>query len=88
MGFPGSSVGKESTCNTGDPGSIPALGISAGEGIGYLLQYSWASPVAQLVKNPPAMQEMWVQSLGWEDPLEKEKATHSSILAWRIPWTV
>ena len=47
-----------------------------------------ASLVAQLVKNPPAMQETWVQSLGWEDPLEKGKATHSSILAWRIPWTV
>ena len=61
---------------------------SAGEGIGYPLQYSWASLVAQLVKNPPAMQETWVRSLGWEDPLEKGKATHSSILAWRIPWTV
>ena len=47
-----------------------------------------ASLVAQLVKNPPAMRETWVCSLGWEDPLEKEKATHSSILAWRIPWTV
>ena len=47
-----------------------------------------ASLVAQLVKNPPVMQESWVQSLGWEDPLEKGKATHSSILAWRIPWTV
>ena len=47
-----------------------------------------ASLVAQLVKNPPAMQETWVQSLGWEDPLEKGKATHSSTLAWRIPWTV
>ena len=58
---------------------IPALGRSAGEGIGYPLQYSWASLVAQLVKNPPAMWETWV--------LEKEKATHSSILAWRIPWT-
>ena len=46
-----------------------------------------ASLVAQLVKNPPAMRETWVQSLGWEDPLEKGKATHSSILAWRIPWT-
>ena len=54
-----------------DPGSIPGLGRSAGEGIGYLLQYSWASPVAQLVKNPPAMWETWVRSLGWEDPLEK-----------------
>ena len=52
---------------------------------GYPLQYSWASLVAQLVKNPPAMQETWVQSLGWEDPLEKGKATHSGIVAWRIP---
>ena len=48
----------------------------------------WASLVAQLVKNLPAMQETWVQSLGWEDPLEKGKATHSSILVWRIPWIV
>ena len=47
-----------------------------------------ASPVAQLLKNPPAMWETWVQSLGWEDPLEKGKVTHSSILAWKIPWTV
>ena len=87
-GFPDSSVGKESAWNAGDPGLIPGLGRSPGEGIGYPLQYSWASLVAQLVKNPPAMQETWVQSLGWEDPLEKGKATHSSILAWRIPWTV
>ena len=56
--------------------------------IGYPLQYSRASQVAQLVKNPPAMRENWVRSLGWEDPLEKGMATHSSILAWRIPWTV
>ena len=83
-----SSVGKESACNAGDPGSIPGSGRSPGEGIGYPLQYSWASLVAQLVKNPPAMWETWFQSLGWGDPLEKEKATHSSILAWRIPWTV
>ena len=68
--------------------SIPGSGRSAGEGIGYALQYSWASLVVQLVKNPPAMRETWVQSLGQEDLLEKEKATHSSILAWRIPWTV
>ena len=88
MGFPHSSVGKESTCNAGDPGSIPGLGRSPGEGIGYPLQYSWASLVAQLGKNLPAMWETWVQSLGWEDPLEKGMATHSSILAWRIPWTV
>ena len=66
----------------------PGLGRSAVEGIGYPLQYSWASLVAQLVKNPPAMRETWVQSLGREDPLEKVKATHSSILAWRILWTV
>ena len=65
----------------GDPGSIPGSGRSAGEGIGYLLQYSWASLVAQLVKNPPAIPETWVQTLGWEDPLEKGKTTHSSILA-------
>ena len=58
------------------------------EGKGYPLQYSWASLVAQLVKNLPTMWETWVQLLGWEDPLEKGKATHSSILAWRIPWTV
>ena len=87
-GFPHSSVGKESTCNAGYPGSIPGLGRSAGERIGYPLQYSWASLVAQLAKNPPAMWETWVQSLVWEDPLEKGKATHSSILAWRIPWTI
>ena len=79
-GFSDSSVDKESACNSGDPGSIPGLGRSAGEGIGYPLQYSWASLVIQPVKNPPAMWETWVQSLGWEDPLEKEKATHSSIL--------
>ena len=52
----------------------------------YTLQYSWASLVAQLVKNLPAMRETWIESLGWKDPLEKGKATHSSILAWRIPW--
>ena len=87
LGFPGSSAGKESICNTGNPGSIPGSGRSTGEGIGYPLQHSWASFVAELVKDLPAMQETWVQSLGWEDPLEKGKATHSSILAWRITWT-
>ena len=71
MCFLDSSVGKESTCNAGDHGSIPGLGRSPGEGIGYPLQYSWAPLVAQLVKNLPAMWETWVQSLGWEDPLEK-----------------
>ena len=67
---------------------VPRSGRSTGEGIGYPLQYSWASLMAQLVKNLPAMREIWVQSLGWEDPLEKGKATHSSILAWRVSWTV
>ena len=88
VGFPDSLVGKESTCNAGDPSSIPGSGRFTGERIGYPLQNSWASLVAQLVKNPPAMWETWVQSLGLDDPLEKGKATHTSILAWRIPWTV
>ena len=87
-GFPDSSVGKDSICNAGDPGLISGSGRSAGKGIGYPLQYSWASLVAQLVKTLTAMWETWVRSLGWEDPLEKGKATHSSILAWRIPRTV
>ena len=78
-------MGKESACNAEDPGSIPGLGKSAGDGVRYPLQYSWASLV---VKNLPPMRQTWVRSLGWEDPLEKGKATHSSILASRIPWTV
>ena len=86
-GFPDSSAGKESACNSGDPGSIPRWGRSPGEGIGYALQYFWASLVAQMVKNPPAMWETWVQSLGWEDALEKGMAIHSSTLAWRT-WSV
>ena len=86
--LPGSSVGKESICYAGDPGSIPGSGRSSWEGICYPLQYYWASLVAQLVKNPLAVRETWVRSLGWEDPLEKGKATHSSSLGWRIPWTV
>ena len=115
LGFPSGSDGNVSVCNAGDPGSIPGLGRSPGEGTGYTPQYSgleenswtiqsmrsqrvgqdraififiWASPVAQLVKNPPAIQETWVRFLGWEDPLQKGKATHSSTLASRIPWTV
>ena len=75
LGFPGSSAGKESACNAGDPGSISELGRSPGEGVGYPLQYSWASLVTQLVKNPPTMWETGVRSLGWEDPLDKGKAT-------------
>ena len=86
--FPHCSFCKEPACNAGDPGLIPGWGRSAGEGIGYPLQYSWASLVVQTVKNLPATRETWVRSLGWEDPLQKGKATHSSILAWRIPWTV
>ena len=85
MGFPGSSAGKESSCNAGDPSSIPGSGRSSGEGMGYPLLYSWASPVAQMVKNLPAMWVTWGQSLGWEDPLDEGMATPSSILAWRIP---
>ena len=87
-GFPHSSVGKESACDAGNPGSIFGSGRSAGEGIGYPLQYSWASLVAQLVKNLPAMWDTWVRPLGWEDPLQKGKATQSNILAQRIPWIV
>ena len=63
--------GKGSACNAGDPGSIPGSGRSPGEGIGCPPQYSWASLVAQLGKNPPAMRETWVPPMGWEDPLEK-----------------
>ena len=72
MGFHDSSAGKESACNAG---LVPGLERSAGEGIGYPLQYSWASFGAQLVKKSAAMWETWVQSLGWEDPLEKGQAT-------------
>ena len=88
MDFPDSSAGKEPACNAGDPSLIPGLGRSTEERIGYPLQYSWASLMAQLVKNLPAMQETWVRSLGREDPLEKGKTAHSNILVWRIPWTV
>ena len=88
IGLPCGSAGEESACHVGDLRSIPRVGRSPGEGNGYPLQYFGASLVAQLVKNLPAVQETWVPSLGWEDPLEKGVATHSSILAWRIPWTV
>ena len=87
MGFPDSSVGKESACNAGDTGSVPEWGRSPREGLGYPLQYSCTFLVAQLVKNLPATQatwETWVRSLGSEDPLEKGKANQSSILAWRM----
>ena len=85
-GFHGSSAGKESTCNAGDPGSIPGSGRSSGEGIGYPLQYFGASKmVTQLVKNPPAMQETQVRFLGQEDALEKGQATHG--LPWWLSWS-
>ena len=76
-GFPDSPAGKEYTCNTGNASSISQSGRSLGEGVGYPLQYFWASVVAQLVKNLPAMWKTWVKTLGWEDPLEKGTATHS-----------
>ena len=81
------SVGKESACNAGDPSLIPGLGRSSGEGIGYSRQYSWASLVAQMAKNPSAMWETWVPSLGWEDPLEEGMATHYSFLPGESPQT-
>ena len=84
-GFPGSSAGKESTCNAGALNLIPGLGRAPGEGIAY--QHSWTCLVAQTVKNPPAMRETWIWSLGWEEPLEESMATHSNILAWQIPMT-
>ena len=85
--FPGSSAGKESACNAGDPGLIPGVG-----------KIPWRrnrlpTPVflgfsgGSMVKSPPAKKETWVQFLSWEDPPEKEMATDSSILAWRISWT-
>ena len=77
-----SSAGKESTYNAGDPGLIPWSVRSSGEDTH---KYSWASLVAQIVKNLPAMQETPVQSLGAGNPLEKGMATHHSILAWKIP---
>ena len=92
MGFPDSSVGKESTCSAGDLGLIPGSEKFPGGGIGYPLQYSWASLLfpqfLYMVKKLPAMLETWVRSLVWEDSLEKGEATHSSILTWRIKWTV
>ena len=78
------SVGKESACNAGNPSSIPGSERSAEEGIGYPVQYFWALLVAQVVKNPPAMCEAWVQSLGGEDSLEEGIVTHCSVLAWII----
>ena len=86
MGFPGSSAGKESTCNAGESSSILGLGRSPKEGIRYPFQYSWASLAVQMIKNPAPMQETWVPSLGWEDPLVEGMETHASILAWTRWW--
>jgi len=86
MGLPANSTGKEFTYNARDPGLIPGSGKSPGEGIGYSLQYSWASLVAQTVKNLPAMQDTWIRFLGWENPLEEDTATHSSILCLGNPY--
>ena len=87
LGFPGSSAGKERLqCRR--PQFDSWVGKICWKRDGLPLQYSWASLVAQLVKNLPAMQDIWVRSLGWEDLMEKGMVTHSSILAWRIPWTV
>ena len=85
LGFPHSSVDKESACNAGDLGSIPWLGRYPGGWIGYPLQYSWASQMAQMVKNPPGMQETQIRSMGCKDPLEEGMATYSIILAWKMP---
>ena len=92
VGFPGSSARKESTCDAGDPSSIPGLGMSSEEGIGYALQYSWASLVAQQVKNPPVMQETWVQSLDEEDPRRRKRQPTPVFLpgefhGWYTPWS-
>ena len=85
LAFLGSSAGNESACSTGDHSSIPGYGRSPGEGVNYPIQYSWASLVAQMVKNSSAFRETWVRALSWEDPLEEDMATHSSVLSWRIP---
>ena len=82
---PGSSAGKEFTFNAGNLGLIPGWRRSPEEGIGYPLQFSWASLVVRMVKNLLAMPETWVRSLGQEEPLEEGMATHSSVLAWSIP---
>ena len=88
VGFPASSVGKESACNVGDPSSIPGSGRSAGEGISYPLQLFLGFPDGSDCKESACNAKIWVRSLDWEDPLEKGAAPYSSILAWRIPWTV
>ena len=82
-----SSAGRESACNAGDPGSIPGMGRFPGQGIGYPFQYSWASLVAQTVKNPPAMWEIWVQSLDSEDPRRRAWQPTPVFLTGESSWT-
>ena len=84
LGFLCGSAGEESACNAGDPGLIPGSGRSPGDRIGYPLQYSWASLVAQLVKNPPAVWETWVRTLGWEFHPDQEWQEFS--IPWRREW--
>ena len=86
-GLPGSSAGKESTCNARDTGLIPGLGRSPGEGIGYPLHYSRTSLVAQPVKNLPAILETWVRSLGWETPWRRTWQPTPVFLPGESPWT-
>jgi len=88
LGFPDSSVGKEFTCNEGNPGLIPGLRRSTGEGRGYPLQYSWASLVALAGKESACNAGDLGSIHGLGRSPGEEKGTHSSILAWRIPWTV
>ena len=85
--FPSSSAGKESACNAGDSSLIPGSGRSPGEGTGYPRQYSWASLVAQMVKNPPAMWETWVWVLGWEEPWRRAWQPTPVFLSGESPWT-
>ena len=85
--FPGSSAGKESACNAGDPGSTPGSGRSSGDGIGYPLQYSWTSLVVQMVKNPPTMWETWVQSLSGNIPWRRAWQPTLVFLLGESPWT-
>ena len=87
MDFPGSSAGKESACNTGDPGSVPGLGRSREEGIGYAFQYSWASLVAQMVKNPPSMWETWVWSWVGKIPWRRKQQPTPIFLPGESSWT-
>ena len=87
-GFPGGSAGKESTCNAGDLGSIPRLGIFPGKGIGYPLQYPWASLVAQLVETPPAMQETWFNTWVGKNPWRRERLPTPVFWSGEYPWTV